>query len=38
MVVLPNPFSQQVDPLGFRDIAAHELGHRNGWPANHPAS
>ena len=34
---LPNPCTWPNDS-DYRQIACHELGHRNGWPANHPAS
>lgn len=34
-VILPNPCAWP-NESDYRDIACHELGHRNGWPPNHP--
>lgn len=37
VIVLPNPCTWP-NRSDFADIACHELGHANLWPANHPAS
>lgn len=36
-MILPNPCAWPNDS-DYRQIACHELGHRNGWPASHPLS
>lgn len=33
-IILPNPNSVPAEL--FARLAAHELGHQNGWPGNHP--
>lgn len=35
MMTLPNPCSV-VDGGWYADLLCHEMGHANGWPANHP--
>jgi hypothetical protein len=35
VIVLPNPCTFP-ERETFARLACHELGHRNGWPGNHP--
>lgn len=35
-LVLPNPCQTAYAGQSYATVACHELGHLNGWPANHP--
>jgi hypothetical protein len=37
LIVIPNPCAWP-NRSDYADLACHELGHRNGWPGNHPES
>jgi hypothetical protein len=36
VLILPNPCSPEYASESYAKLVCHELGHANGWPANHP--
>ena len=36
VTILPNPNYTHLTALEYQRLVAHELGHRNGWTAEHP--